>query len=76
MPAPKGNQNAAREGTEKKYRVRLPDPADHADVGLLDTIQRGHALIGYLMWMESPESDEISFIEWMKQKTNYGQYDD
>jgi hypothetical protein len=74
MPAPKGNTNAARPGTEKKYRVRLPDKADHANVGLLDTIQRGHALIGYLMWMESPEADDHSFLEWIKKQTDYGQY--
>lgn len=76
MPAPKGNQHATKEGTEKKYRVRLPDETDHADVGLLDTIQRGRALIGYLMWMESPESDENNFLDWMRKQTDFGQYDD
>jgi hypothetical protein len=35
----------------------------------------GAALEGWLMWWESPESDEASsYPEWIKSHTDYGQY--
>lgn len=67
--APKGNRNAARPGTERKYRIRFLEEQDHHDTAILDPYQRGLAIIGYLMWLESPESDENSFVEWMKERT-------
>jgi hypothetical protein len=67
MPAPTGNTFAARPGIEKKFRVRVPDESDLLDIGKLDTYARGVALRGYLLWLESPESDESSFITWIRQ---------
>lgn len=69
--APKGNTNASRDGHEKKFRVRVTSDADLVDIAAMDTYERGIALIGYLIWKESPESDESSFIEWMKEQCHY-----
>lgn len=69
--APKGNTNAAREGHEKKFRVRVNTADDLADITEMDTYERGLALIGYLIWKESPEHDENSFIKWMKEQCHY-----
>ena len=71
MPAPKGNAYAARDGHEKKVRVRVSTADDLADITEMDTYERGVALIGYLIWKESPESDESSFVDWMKEKCHY-----
>lgn len=71
MPAPKNNTNAAREGHEKKFRVRVNTADDLADITAMDTYERGVALIGYLIWRESPESDESSFLDWMKKQCHY-----
>lgn len=71
MPAPKGNTNAARDGHEKKFRVRVKSEADLETIAGMDTYERGLALIGYLIWQESPESDENSFVEWMKTQCHY-----
>lgn len=69
--APKGNTNAARDGHEKKFRVRVKDADDLADITAMDTYERGIALIGYLIWKESPESDESSFLEWIQKQCHY-----
>jgi hypothetical protein len=74
MPAPKGNRNAARPGSERAYRVRVIDDADHDAITLLDPYERGLALVGYLLWRDSPEHDDSAFIEWIKAHTDYGQY--
>lgn len=74
MPAPTGNTNAAKPGVENKFRVRVASEEDLLDIGNLDPTARGVALIGYLLWLESPESDENSFLDWMKARTDYGQY--
>jgi len=71
MPAPKGNNNAARDGHEKKFRIRVSDAADLNEIAEMDTYERGIALIGYLLWKESPEYDENNFIDWIKEKCHY-----
>jgi hypothetical protein len=71
MPAPKGNTNATRKGVEKIYRVRVPSEDDLMDITQMDTNERGIALIGYLLWLESPENDEYSFLEWVKMQCHY-----
>jgi hypothetical protein len=69
--APKGNKNAARDGHEKHFRVRVKSADDLADITQMDTYERGIALIGYLLWQESPESDGNNFVDWMKEKCRY-----
>lgn len=71
MPAPKKNTNASRDGHEKKFRIRVTGDCDLADITAMDTHERGMALVGYLIWRESPESDESGFIEWMKEQCQY-----
>lgn len=71
MPAPKGNANAARDGHEKKFRIRVKNMDDLEVIAGMDTYARGLACIGYLIWLESPESDESSFIDWMKAQCHY-----
>ena len=44
---------------------------DLADIAELDTHERGLALIGYLIWKESPEYDENNFIDWIKAKCHF-----
>lgn len=68
MAAPKGNRNAAKFGREQKFSVRAEE-GDLSTISLFTPTQRGIALVGYLLWLESPESEEIGFIEWMKSKT-------
>ena len=67
MTAPKGNKNAARPGTEKAYRVRVKEADDHRDIGLMDTTERGIAMMGYLLWKDEL-FDEGSFIKWMEKQ--------
>jgi hypothetical protein len=74
MAALKGNTYAAKPGHEKKFRVRVADEGDFPDITALDPYARGVALIGYLHWLESPESDDNDFIGWIKANTDYGQY--
>jgi len=72
MPAPRGNTNATRDGYSDKFRIRVPEEGDLRDIAGMDSpYERGIALIGYLIWKESPESDESSFIEWMKEQCHY-----
>ena len=71
MPAPKNNSYAAKEGQSELFRVRVADPADLTDITAMDTYERGIALIGYLIWRESPEHDENNFIDWVKEKCHY-----
>lgn len=70
MPAPKGNTNAKKKGSEKKYRVRFPDEAVFLEASLLTPNQRGVAISGYLLWLQTPESAEIDFIDWTELHTN------
>ncbi len=71
MPAPKNNTNAARDGREKKFRVRVNTADDLADITEMDTYERGVALIGYLIWRESPEHDDNNFIDWIKKQCRF-----
>lgn len=74
MAAPKKNQNAAKSGESFVIRVRVNDPNLIPDIKCHSPEEIGAAIEGWLMWWESPESDESSFIEWMKERTDYGQY--
>lgn len=71
MPAPKNNTNAARDGHEKKFRVRVNTTDDLAEIAEMDTYERGVALIGYLIWKESPEYDESNFLDWIKKQCHF-----
>lgn len=69
MAAPKGNRNAAKEGKSFVVRVRVSDPDAVPDLRSHSPEELGHALEGWLLWWESPESDDCNFIEWMKSST-------
>lgn len=75
MPAPKGNKNAAKPGESFLVRVRVSDPDLIPDIKCHTPEELGAALEAWLMWWESPESDEVSFTEWIKAHTDYGQYE-
>ena len=74
MAAPPGNTNAKKEGVSFVVRARVSDPGTVADLKCHSPEEIGAALEGWLMWWESPESDNMSFLEWMRAHTNYGQY--
>lgn len=74
MPAPKGNTNAAKAGKSFVIRVQVADTDLIPDLKCHSPEEFGVALEDWLMWLESPESDESSFIEWIKARTDYGQY--
>lgn len=63
-----GNKNAAKDGYQAKFRVRVRNKSDLDDIRELSTYQRGIAMIGYLHWYESGEADEMSFVDWIKKQ--------
>ena len=74
MPAPKGNQNAAKPGESFVIRVRVSDPGTIADLKCHSPEELGQALEGWMLWWESPESDYSSFFDGVKAQTDYGKY--
>jgi hypothetical protein len=74
MSAPTGNANATKPGVSFVARIRVGNDDTVADLKLKSPEELGAALEAWLMWWESPESDNSSFIEWIKARTDYGQY--
>lgn len=74
MPALTGNRNAAKPGESFVIRVRVSDPGAINDLKCHSPEELGAALEAWLIWWESPESDESSFAEWVKALTDYGQH--